>query len=117
MTENQVHVRPFGKAVIEVDHLEAATIRHAAERGKPACPFDGDRRDIDAEYLHPAACQPDRRPPRTTPNVESAALAGEQVLEGSEDRRRTFLTHPCFAVLGMSTIPAQSVGFAHELRR
>jgi hypothetical protein len=92
VARQQIDWRPLRESLIEIGDIEAASVGHAADRGKSSGSIYGNRGDIDAKDVHSTLGQPYRHPPLATSHLQGVSSPGEVVLEGGEDLRETWRT-------------------------
>jgi len=87
MTDHQIQGVPRRQTLVEIPHLEPASVGDSTPTSKLASQIEGDWRHIHAEHVHTSIRQPHRHLAAPTRDLQRSTLQREQML-GCGERLR-----------------------------
>jgi hypothetical protein len=112
VTDEQVDRWTRWQTIIEIPHLEPASVGDTTPTSKLASQIEGDWRHIHSEHAHASIRQPHRHLPTPGGDLKSGAGRWEQTSEESEHLRWTGLAVG-LTCSGVPLIPTSAIFLAH----
>jgi hypothetical protein len=112
MTDHQIHGQPRRQALVEIPHLELASVGDTTPTGKLASQIAGDWRHIHSEHAHTSLRQPHRHLAASTGDLQGSTLQREQMLGWSERLRQAGLSGRPIRI-GIPLVPTSAILVTH----